>query len=464
MDLAKSTIVQRGKPTRIGGLFCAIWLAAGGAIGLGAETTKPNLVVILADDLGYGDLSSYGAKDIRTPNLDRMAREGLRFSRFYANSCVCSPTRAALLTGRYPELAGVPGVIRTHAENSWGWLSPPVALLPQKLKTAGYHSAIIGKWHLGLESPNTPNDRGFDFFHGFLGDMMDDYFNHLRHGQNYLRRNGEVIDPKGHATDLFTQWACEYLDTRKGLDQPFFLYLAYNAPHVPLHPRPDWLEKIVQREPGMDPKRAKLAGLIEHMDEGIGQVMATLKKNNLDQNTLVIFSSDNGGDLPAGASNGPWRAGKGTMYEGGLRVPCLANWRGRIDPGRTSDLALMTMDIFPTALELAGIVSKDPVDGVSFLPEVLGQPFKASARDLFFIRREGGQQFAGKTIEAILRGEWKLLQNSPFEPLELYNLKDDPEEKEDLTGREKQVMGRLSAALRAEIQRGGRIPWQPPTP
>ena len=166
---------------------------------------RPNIIVILADDLGRGDYSAFGTPDIRTPAIDTLGKEGITFQNFYANSCVCSPTRAALLTGCYPDRVGVPGVIREEEPaNSWGYLSKQATLLPQKLRNAGYHSAIIGKWHLGINSPNTPTERGFDFFHGFLGDMMDDYWTHLRHGQNFMRRNAEQITPEGHATDLFT--------------------------------------------------------------------------------------------------------------------------------------------------------------------------------------------------------------------------------------------------------------------
>ena len=196
-------------------------------------TAQPNVLVILVDDLGFGDLSSYGATDLRSPHIDELVRRGMRFDHFYANCPVCSPTRASLLSGRYPELVGVPGVIRTHAADSWGFLDPSVTLLPQVLKDAGYDTAIVGKWHLGLRDPNLPNQRGFDLVHGFLGDMMDDYFTHLRHGNNYMRRNENEIHPDGHATDLFSDWACDYLETRSG-EKPFFLYLAYNAPHTPI--------------------------------------------------------------------------------------------------------------------------------------------------------------------------------------------------------------------------------------
>jgi arylsulfatase A-like enzyme len=279
---------------------------------------KPNVILILADDLGYGDLASWGARDLRTPHIDALAASGCRFDRFYSNSPVCSPTRAALLTGCYPDTVGVPGVIRTDPANSWGYLARGAQLLPARLRTAGYHSALIGKWHLGLEAPNLPNLRGFNHFHGFLGDMMDDYVTHRRHNHNYMRLNDREIDPQGHATDLFTDWAVEYLDSRKGQPQPHFLYLAYNAPHVPLQPPAQWLERVTRREPGIDEKRAQLAALIEHMDAGVGRVMDAVKASGEPDNTLVLFVSDNGGDPPA-ANVGPLRGAKGQMYEGACR-------------------------------------------------------------------------------------------------------------------------------------------------
>jgi len=248
---------------------------------------KPNILVILVDDLGYGDLSSYGAKDLRTPNIDQLMANGMRFDNFYANCPVCSPTRASLMTGRYPDMVGVPGVIRTHPTNNFGYLSPDAVMLPTMLKKAGYHTAIIGKWHLGLESPNIPNERGFDHFHGFLGDMMDDYYTHLRHGYNYMRLNKQEIHPEGHATDLFTQWAIEYIRGRINKKQPFFLYLAYNAPHTPIQPPEEWLEKVKKREKGIDSKRAKIVALIEHLDYSIGKVIQALKDAGLYKNTGI---------------------------------------------------------------------------------------------------------------------------------------------------------------------------------
>lgn len=434
--------------------------------GVGRAEGLPNIIVILADDLGRGDYSAFGTKDIQTPNIDRLSREGVSFDNFYANSCVCSPTRAALLTGRYPDRVGVPGVIRDEMpDNSWGYLSPKAVLLPQLLKQSGYHSAIVGKWHLGTSEPNLPTKRGFDFFHGFLGDMMDDYWTHLRHGQNYMRRNETVIKPEGHATDLFTDWASEYIESRAKVKKPFFLYLAYNAPHSPIQPPPDWLAKVRQREPGISEDRARMVALIEHMDDGVGKVLATLDRKGLAKDTLVIFTSDNGGVLQLGANNGPWRSGKLHMYEGGLRVMGFARWPGRIQPGRSTDTPVLSMDIFATCCEIAGVRTPGEIDGVSFLASMLNKPHATRApRDFYFVRREGGPTYAGKTSEAYLRGDWKLVLDSPFAPMELYNVKQDPGEKQDLAKQQGIMVRELSTALQKNIQRGGQVPWQAATP
>ncbi len=421
---------------------------------------KPNILLILADDLGYGDLSSYGASDLRTPNIDRLVGQGMRFNKFYANCPVCSPTRAALLTGRYQEMVGVPGVIRTHSNNSWGYLLPECKLLSEILQPVGYKTAIIGKWHLGLSSPNTPNERGFDFFHGFLGDMMDDYYNHRRHGINYMRRNEQEIDPKGHATDLFSQWACEYI-REQNKQEPFSLYLAYNAPHTPIQPPKERVETVKKREPGIDEKRAKLVALIEHMDDGIGKVLRALNEKELDRDTIVVFSSDNGGLTRVGAYNGPLRAGKGTLYEGGIRVPTAIRWPGYIQPETHTDRVTLTMDLFPTLLEAAGIEIQHTIDGRSILPTLLGEEQPLFERDLFWGRREGGQ-FKGETIEAIRRGDWKLLRPMPDEPLELYNLRTDPLEANNLAKDEPEMYEELKSALDKQLEKYSKVPWQPP--
>ena len=431
-----------------------------------APTTRPNILIILTDDQGRGDYSAFGTADIRTPNIDRIFREGMTFENFYANSCVCSPSRAALLTGCYPDRVGVPGVIREEdPDDSWGYLSQRAVILPRLLHPLGYHTAIIGKWHLGIASPNTPTERGFDLFEGFLGDMMDDYWTHLRHGQNFMRHNLDMVEPKGHATDVFTDWACEYLTSRAQADnrnQPFFLYLAYNAPHDPVQPRPDWLAKVKAREPNMPANRQRLVALIEHLDEGIGRVLDTLDKTGLADNTLVMFSSDNGGVLANGANNGPWRSGKQHMYEGGLRVPFAARWPGHIKANSTSDRIALTMDMFPTALQAAGASIPSGIDAIPMLDTFTGHDSVDPRKHYYFVRREGGPAYGGKTIDALRQGDWKLLQDSPFAPLELYNLKTDPKEITNLAGKQRQIFRDLDAELRKEIQRGGATPWQKP--
>ncbi|MCC6536199.1 MAG: sulfatase-like hydrolase/transferase [Bryobacterales bacterium] len=422
---------------------------------------QPNVVVILADDLGYGDLSCYGAPDVRTPHIDALARAGVRFTNFYSNCPVCSPTRAALLSGLYPDRAGVPGVIRTHAANSWGHLSPHATLLPKPLRAVGYHTGIVGKWHLGLSSPNTPLERGFDTFHGFLGDMMDDYRHHRRHGINYLRRNSEPIDPEGHATDLFTAWSIDYVTERQRDGAPFFLYLAYNAPHTPIQPKPEWVERVKQREAGITAKRAAIVALIEHMDDGVGKLVDALKRNGQLERTLIVFTSDNGGELNAGGTAGNLRGGKQDMYEGGIRVPAIAVWPGRIAPASERQDVAISMDLYPTVCAATGTTPPPDIDGREIRWDPGAPPRE---RDLFWVRREGGPRHEGRDYYAMRRGDWKLLQNSPFEPYQLFNLAADPRETTDLAQREPKRVREMAAALATHIQSAGRVPWQSPQP
>lgn len=425
-----------------------------------AGKERPNVLLILVDDLGFGDLSSYGAEDLQTPNIDSLVQGGIRFDQFYANCPVCSPTRAALLTGRYPDLVGVPGVIRSNPRNSWGYLSPGSILISQILKNSGYDTALVGKWHLGLESPNTPNERGFDYFRGFLGDMMDDYYTHLRHGTNYMRWNKQVVDPRGHATDLFSEWAVEFLNSRADQNKPFFLYLAYNAPHTPIQPPEEWVARVRERNPGTTEKRARLGGLIEHLDSGVGRVIQALQTSGMDKNTLVLFTSDNGGQLSVGASCGASRGGKQDMYEGGIRVPMCAVWPGKIRPGTRSNQAALTMDLFPTICDAVGARTDQTVDGVSILPLFRDPALELSKRDLFWMRREGGARYLGQDYYAVRRGKWKLLQNHPFEPYQLFDLGSDPLEQRDLASGESAVVGELSDALQVHFQKAGAVPWQ----
>lgn len=426
---------------------------------------KPNILFILADDLGYGDLSCFGATDLQTPHIDSLIGAGMKFTTFYANSPVCSPSRAALLSGCYPELMGVPGVLRDDSTDNWGYLAPAL-LLPNYLYKAGYRTGLVGKWHLGTESPNLPNQRGFEEFNGFLGDMMDDYLTKRRGNLNHLRHNQQVIDPPGHATDVFTNGAIQYLNERARQQatkagRPFFLYLAYNAPHNPLQPPANYLARVMKNNPTINPTRAKLVALIEHLDANVGRVLAALRANGQDKNTIVVFTSDNGGWGPGKATVGPYRGFKGTMYEGGLRIPAGVRWPAHIQPHTRSTRPLLLMDWMPTLLELAGSPVPPGLNGRSFAGLLTGQDTTTGpARPLFFVRREGNDSYKGLQIHALRNGDFKLLQSSPFAPYELYNLLTDPAETTNLAEQNSVVRDQMARQLMDHIRRGGAVPWQ----
>jgi arylsulfatase A-like enzyme len=439
-------------------LFICFFLSAQGII-----NKNPNIIIILADDLGYHDVSYYGTKDIQTPNIDLLSTSGMRFDRFYSNSSVCSPTRASLMSGRYPERVGVPGVIRSTPLTNFGYLTPNTILLPELLKKMKYNTALVGKWNLGLESPNIPNEKGFDFFHGFLDDKMDDYYTHLRNNINFMRRNKDIIIPEGHATDLFTNWAVDYIKSQENKQDPFFLYLAYTAPHTPLQPREDWLKKIKQRELGISDTRAKLIALIEHMDDGIGKLIHELKISGKYDNTLIIFLSDNGGKLENESNNGNIRGGKGGFYEGGVRVPAIFVWPGHIQAGSTNNQRAITMDVLPTISDILKIKNNNPVEGISLLKILKNSKDSLPERNIFFTRREGDVEFGGQAIHMVISNNWKLVQNSPYQMYELYNLKKDTLEKQNLISTEPDRYKKLIELMIPHIQKGGSVPWQAPS-
>ena len=416
----------------------------------------PNIVYILVDDLGYGDLSSYGASDINTPAIDKLAKEGKLFTRAYANSTVCSPSRAAILSGNYPDRVGVPGVIRQFKDNDWGNLVNDFISLPQALKTSGYKTALIGKWHLGLESPDIPNERGFDYFKGFLGDMMDDYNNHLRGGVNWMRENLLEISPKGHATDLFTQWSIDYIEKNKSSKNPFFLFLNYNAPHSPIQPPKKWLSSVIKRERNASEGRQQLIAFIEHLDDSVDKVINSLENNNLLDNTIIIFTSDNGGALHYSASNKPFNGGKGNMLEGGIRIPCIVKWSNVIKPGVVND-PIMLMDFYPTLVNISREFNDYNLPSKNILPLLKDEELSYDSRFMVWIRREG-HVFGGRDFYAISNGRFKLLQNTPFEPYKLYDLEKDPFEENPIENKE--VKSLLLKKLTKHIQVSGNIPWQ----
>jgi arylsulfatase A-like enzyme len=450
------------KFSMIAGFSClSTWTST--AILNAIHNEKPNIIFILTDDLGYGDLSCQGGKDIHTPNIDKLFSQGVRFTNFYANSTVSSPTRASLMTGRYPDMVGVPGLVRAQEKDNWGYLLPSAITLPDMLKKAGYQTGMIGKWNLGLETPNLPNERGFDFFHGFLNDMMDDYWTHLREGINYMRLNKTEINPQGHATDIFSDWAVDYINEKAKEKEPFFLYLAYNAPHFPIQPPEEWLEKVKKREENIDEKRAKNVALVEHLDYGVGRVIEALKKSGQYENTVIIFSSDNGGLLSVAASNGKLRGGKLDMYEGGIKVPTCMVWEGTIKAGTVSDKFGLMMDFYPTICSIAGISVLHTIDGVDLLPGLLGKSKEEEDnRMVYFMRRDGGN-CGGLCYYAARKGAYKLVQNTPYENLQLFDIISDPYEESPLDPNLEQFRKKfqeLTFGLSQHIRKAGAIPWE----
>jgi arylsulfatase A-like enzyme len=428
------------------------------------QNKTPNVLIIMVDDLGYADLSSYGSTDLQTPHVDKLVSEGMRFNEFYANSCVCSPTRAALLTGRFPELVGMHGVTRLHRNDSWGCLTKEAIMLPNLFHDAGYTTTLIGKWHLGLQKHNRPNQRGFDEFHGFLLGMMDDYWEHSRQGMQQMRRNETPIFPKGHATDLITEWSIEALKRDLASGKPFFQFLAYNAPHFPVQPPIEWLEKVKEREKGISEKRALMVAFVEHLDDAIGQVLKAVDELGIRENTIVVFTSDNGGLTKVASNNGPLREGKTHVYEGGIKVPACVRWPTKINSGQRTDFTALSMDILPTIAELCGIPIKHEIEGLSFAELLLNgkqEPFDRTVYHMWL------QKY--KTKESIREGDWKLL-NDPWTPLdnragvkyELYNLKDDPGERNNLADSMPEKAEALAKRLEAHMARTQQVEWKRP--
>ncbi len=426
-------------------------------------TQRPNILLIIADDLGWSDVGCYGAPDIKTPNIDRIATQGCRMTNFYSNSNVSSPARAALLTGCFPDLVGVPGVSRDGERWNYGNLTTSAPTLAEQLQAGGYKSALIGKWHLGFDTPNHPNDRGFESFKGWLEGMIDNYTIHTRSKRNYMRENREVIETSGtHATDLFTRWAVEYIDQARNEEAPLFLCLSYTAPHDPIEPTPESLQRILEREKGIDPQRAKYGALVEHMDSGIGEVLEAMERTSRLDNTIILFVSDNGGVLRHGATNGELRGGKGEMWEGGIRVPLIV-WSPKTIEPKISKNRMVMMDIYPTLLEMVGLEESIPqtIDGVSYAAMLRGEEFKEPKRVLYFMRREGGNSM-GLAFYAIRYGEWKMLQNNPAEPFFFINIDKDPTEQSPIAAESmpSQVVAKFKTRMQNHQAKAGRVAWQ----
>jgi arylsulfatase A-like enzyme len=327
----------------------------------------PNVVIILADDLGYSDIGCYGAKDILTPNIDRLATEGMKMTAGYVSAPVCGPSRAGLMTGMSQNRFGFEFNLDEALSqvNDWG-LPPQQVTIAEYMKSVGYQTGMVGKWHLGMRPGLLPNSQGFDYFFGFReggsGYMPNATVNMMR----TIYENHTPVPVNQYLTDEFTDRAVDYIDGHS--DAPFFLYLAYNAPHHPLQTT----AKYRKRYPNLTGKRQTLAGMISAMDDGVGQVRAALRRNRVSNNTLVVFLSDNGGVLKNTSTNDPWRGSKTSVWEGGFRVPFIMSLPNTIPAGSVYDKPISSMDLLPTALALGGGQAPLGIDGVDVMSYILG--------------------------------------------------------------------------------------------
>jgi arylsulfatase A-like enzyme len=427
-----------------------------------ASNPKPNIVFILADDLGWGDVGWHGS-EIRTPNLTKLAEGGAKLEQFYVLP-VCSPTRAAFLTGRYPIRHGLQvGVVRPWAQYG---LPLDERTLPQALKEAGYSTHIVGKWHLGhFQHSYLPIQRGFDTQYGHYNGAID-YFTHERDGGHDWHRNDQENHEKGYATTLLGDEAVRLIEQSQP-GRPFFLYLPFNAPHSPLQAPEGYLNRYSHIA---DKKRQAYAAMVECLDDQVGRVVAALETRGLTNNTLIAFSSDNGGPLEAGgATNGKLRAQKGTLYEGGTRVCALANWPGHIAPGTVIQEPLHMVDWFPTFVKLSGgsLEQTNLLDGRDIWPTITaGRPSPHEDILVNVTPRSG----------AIRMGDWKLIVNGHITAnvlgnagsaksnankandnrVELFHLSDDPYEQENVAEKHPHMVEQLRSRL--DVYRAASVP------
>jgi N-acetylgalactosamine-6-sulfatase len=426
---------------------------------------KPSVVILLADDLGYGDLSCYGCPDIRTPHLDRLAAQGVRFTNFYANGPECTPTRAALLSGRYPQRVGGlecaigAGNIGRYDEAQWLAGQHELGLpaedctLPMTLKSGGYQTAIIGKWHLGYDEKFRPNTHGFDDSIGPIG-FGGDYFYHVEQASinqpdfkagHALARNGrEVFRDGQYMTELITEESVKWIG-RQTQDTPFFLYVPFTAPHSPYQGPMDDMGRPLQGAEWDFKSREKYVEMVEAMDKGIGDILSALETAGVVTNTIVIFFSDNGGT--AVANNGILSGFKGQVYEGGIRVPCIIRWPGKIAAHSLSTQCAISTDLSRSILELSGAATGDlKLDGYHIIEHVR-QNREDMDRTLFWRLKRGT-----RIRKAVRDGPLKYLvetDNGVRVDERLFNLQTDPAERKDLLPAEPERAGRLKEKLHA---------------
>ena len=435
-------------------------------IGAGAQSQRPpNILVIVADDMGYADIGVHGSRDIPTPNIDALARDGVRFTDAYVSGPYCSPTRAGFLTGRYPQRFG--HEFNLGAQHREFGLPLEETTIADRLKAAGYRTALFGKWHLGMGEKYHPLRRGFEEFFGFLGGAHT--YIDVGTGQNPLLEGTTPVESfDGYLTDALAERASAYV--KQQASKPFFLYLAFNAAHTPMQATRNYLDKFAHIQ---DERRRTYAAMVSAMDDGIGKVLGTLREQNLDQNTLVIFFNDNGGPTMEtttinGASNAPLRGSKRTTWEGGIRVPFMLRWTGRLPGGHVDKRPIIQLDVLPTALAAAGIDAgkSNRLDGVDLLPFLTGAGKGLPHETLYW--RMGGMM-------ATRHGDWKLVKTregafvdadpaalSSLTGAELYNLADDIGESKNLAAARPEKVKELGDRWQLWNKELAKPRWGPP--
>ena len=397
---------------------------------------RPNIILIMADDLGYGDLSCYGGW-IRTPRVDALAKGGMRFTDYHSNGPVCSPTRAALLTGRYQQRCGVDEVVFAKGPARETGMPLREITFAEILKQRGYITGLFGKWHVGYKVEFNPVKQGFDEFIGYVSGNVD-YHTHIdQAGIDDWWRGDEKTPEAGYVTDLITRHAVDFL--RRHKDKPFCLYLPHEAPHYPYQGRDDPPERLPgckkgQKTPGSEIRRA-YREMVEAMDQSVGRIVETVTKLGLERKTLIIFCSDNG--ATSRGSNGVLNGHKGSLWEGGHRVPAIAYWPGRIEPGVVCHETTVGMDLFPTMVSVTGakVPGNLKLDGVDLTPALLNNT-PLAARTLFW---------AYRNQRAVRRGPWKLLIQG--DNVRLFNLEADPGERSDLSQDRPDMVAALGEAF-----------------
>jgi arylsulfatase A-like enzyme len=425
----------------IGGAAAVVTPNYGCAVGTssGAAAERPNIILIMADDLGYGDISCYGSKKIRTPNIDALARGGLKFMDYHSNCPVCSPTRAALLTGRYQQRCGIEGVVYAKGPIRQTGIALEETTFAEVLNKRGYATGIFGKWHLGYNVEFNPARQGFDEFIGYVSGNVD-YHSHIDGaGFEDWWKNLQKVPEEGYCTDLITKHGVDFIERHK--DKPFCLYLPHEAPHSPYQGRMDPPERLSGGRKGKKAKGDEITRaykeMVEVMDEGIGRIVEKVRRLGLERKTFIFFCSDNG--ATKNGSNGVLAGYKGSLWEGGHRVPAVAYWQGRIKAGTTTDQTAIGMDLFATMMSIAGAKPQADLklDGVDLLP-MLTKGARLPERMLFWRYRKE---------KVVRKGPWKLLvQGSQSK---LYNLDEDIGEKENLALARPDVVKALEDELAA---------------